>query len=139
MDESQLFSGWRGRLPRRESLALADSILKGEKRKRPVNIIFSDDACLADLNLQFRGLKQPTDVLSFPSDPELGILGEIYISIDTARRQAAEYRATLREEILRLVCHGTLHLCGYDHHDPAQAKTMKAREKYYLDRLMKNV
>ena len=133
MDESNLFSDRRGRLPAREAVALADSILRAEKKKLPVNIIFTGDAELTDLNSRFRNIDRPTDVLSFPADPELEILGEIYISIDTAKRQSADYKATLREEILRLVCHGTLHLCGYDHHKPADEKVMKKKENRYLD------
>lgn len=138
MEESSLFSNQRGRLPRKRATALADLILRGEKKKLPVNIIFSDDAAVEELNHLFRGRKKPTDVLSFAGDPELGILGEIYISIDTARRQAREYGVTLEEEILRLVCHGTLHLCGYDHHEEHDRKRMKAREEKYLGRLKKN-
>jgi probable rRNA maturation factor len=138
MDDCHLFSDRRGRLPRREAVALAGLILKGERKKLPVNIIFTGDETLEELNLQFRRLNRPTDVLSFPADPELGILGDIYISIDTARRQAREYRATLREEILRLVCHGALHLCGYDHHKKAETALMKKKEDHYLDRYLRN-
>ena len=61
-----------------------------------------------------------------------GIVGEVYISVDTARRQAAEWRATLGDEILRLVCHGPLHLCGYDHHRAVDAVRMRRREEHFL-------
>jgi probable rRNA maturation factor len=138
MDESRLFSNQRGRLPGRESVILADLILKGEKMKLPVNIIFTSDKVVEDLNYRFRRRRRPTDVLSFPADEELGILGDIYISIDTARGQASEYGATLREEILRLVCHGILHLCGYDHHNKRDAEKMKTREEHYFGGLLKN-
>lgn len=136
---SRYFSNQKGRLPRQEAVALADYILRREKRKLPVNIIITDDATLRSLNKTYRGLTRPTDVLSFPADSDLGILGEIYISVNTARRQAAEYGATLREEILRLVCHGVLHLCGYDHHRSADEKAMKAREEKYLSRFVGHV
>ncbi len=129
-----VFSDQRGRLPKREAVALADRILNGEKRRLPVTIIFADDAVLETLNRKYRGKKRPTDVLSFPADPDLEVLGDVYISVETARRQAKEYRATLREEVLRLVCHGTLHLCGYDHHRRTDAARMKAREERYLQR-----
>lgn len=132
MDESCLFSNQRGRLPRREAIALADRILAGERKKLPVNIIFADDAMLADLNFRFRRRRGPTDVLSFPADPQLGILGEIYVSIDAARRQAGEFGIPLREEVLRLVGHGALHLCGYDHHKTSDTDKMKKKEKVYL-------
>ncbi len=136
---SSYFSTQKGRLPRQDALALADYVLRREKRKLPVNIIITDDPALRSLNKTYRGLARPTDVLSFPADSDLGILGEIYISVDTARRQAADYGATLREEILRLVCHGVLHLCGYDHHRPADEKVMRAREKKYLGRFIGHV
>jgi probable rRNA maturation factor len=136
---SRYFSNQRGRLPRRDAVALADYILRREKRKLPVNIIISDDPTLRRLNKTYRGFNRPTDVLSFPADSDLGILGEIYISLDTARQQAAEYGATLREEILRLVCHGVLHLCGYDHDRPADETVMKAREDKYLNSVIGHV
>ena len=134
MDPSQLFSNQRGRLPARLAVALADSILKSEKKRLPVNIIFADDDFLKDLNSRFRQKNRPTDVLSFAADAELGVLGEIYISIDTARRQAKEYKTTLTDEILRLVAHGVLHLCSYEHHRPADARKMELKTERYLKR-----
>ncbi|MEE9441652.1 MAG: rRNA maturation RNase YbeY [candidate division Zixibacteria bacterium] len=134
MDESRLFSNQRGRLPRKESIALADYIIRKEKVKLPVNIIFTDDAYITELNSRFRQKHQPTDVLSFNSDPELEILGEIYVSIDTARRQANDYCVPLRNEILRLVCHGVLHLCGYEHSKKADRENMRNFEDKYLSK-----
>jgi len=137
MDESDLYSNQRGRLPRREAIKLADLILWGEKKKLPIVIIFAGDPLLKKLNRRYRRLNRPTDVLSFESDPALGLTGEIYLSIDTARRQAREYKTTLRDEILRLVAHGTLHLCGYDHKKKDDFEIMQAREDHYLNKLKK--
>lgn len=136
MNASRVFSNQRGRLPKRDAGRLADLILAGERRRLPVNIVFTDDVQITQLNTAYRHLKRPTDVLSFPADADEGILGEIYISIDTARRQAADYGATMREEILRLVCHGALHLCGYDHHRRPDIARMKAREDTYLEQFL---
>ena len=61
-----------------------------------------------------------------------GVFGEIYISAETARRQAAEYETSLGDEYLRLVCHGLLHLFGFDHMKKSDEKEMKAREEQYL-------
>jgi probable rRNA maturation factor len=133
---SKIFSNQRGRLPKQEAIDLADHILKREGKKHPVNIIFAGDQFIKGLNEQFRMKNKPTDVLSFPADSELEILGEVYISIETARRQAEEYFVTLREEILRLVCHGVLHLCGYDHQDDSGSRLMKDKEGRYLKRLL---
>ena len=132
MKPSRVFSNQRGRLPKKNAGRLADLILAGERKRLPINIIFTDDAYIEKLNTAYRRRKRPTDVLSFPADPDEGILGEIYISIDTARRQAVEYGATVQEEVLRLVSHGSLHLCGYDHHRKPDTARMKAREEKYL-------
>lgn len=133
MTPSRVFSDQRGRLPKRQAGELADRILAGERRNRSINIIFTDDDRITQLNAAYRKHNRPTDVLSFTADPDEGILGEVYISIDAARRQAADYGATLGEEILRLVCHGVLHLCGYDHHRRPDTAAMKARENKYLN------
>lgn len=138
MISSAVFSDRRGRLPKREAGQLADRILAGERRKLPINVIFTGDDRITELNAAYRKRNRPTDVLSFGADPDEGILGEVYISVDAARRQAADYGATLREEILRLVCHGTLHLCGYDHHRRPDTARMKARENKYLDAYVKH-
>lgn len=88
-------------------------------------MVLADDSLLASLNERFKGRKGPTDVLSFPFDEE-DFLGEIYISLDRAKSQAARYNATENEEIKRLVVHGLLHLLGYNH------RQMPARLKRYL-------
>jgi probable rRNA maturation factor len=132
MKESQTFSHRRGRLPGREAASLADFILKKEKQIRPVNIILVEDRYMRRLNRRYRGQHRATDVLAFPADPDEDLLGEIYISVDAAGRQAVEYRVTLREEIFRLVAHGLLHLCGYDHETGANATRMKKLEDKYL-------
>lgn len=138
MDYCHLFSSQKGRLPNSQAKAIAALILKKERKKHPVNIIFSDDKLLKKLNSCFRRKKRPTDVLSFPADPETGLLGEVYISIDTARRQAAAHGTTLSNEVLRLVCHGLLHLCGYDHHRKNDAAHMRIKEDRYLKGFLKN-
>ncbi|MDD4052524.1 MAG: rRNA maturation RNase YbeY [candidate division Zixibacteria bacterium] len=137
MKPSRVFSNQRGRLPKKDAGRLADLILTGERKRLPINIIFTDDAYIEKLNTAYRHRQRPTDVLSFSADLDEGILGEVYISIDTARRQAVEYGATVREEILRLVGHGALHLCGYDHHRKPDTARMKAREEKYLGMFLK--
>ena len=138
MSESQVFSDQRGRLPKKESALLANRILKKEKKRLPVNIIFSNDNYLHELNSRFRNKNRPTDVLAFPADPDEEILGEIYISVETARRQARDYRVTLKKEILRLVAHGTLHLCGYDHQDSGEATRMRNMEDKHISGFLNN-
>jgi probable rRNA maturation factor len=106
--------------------------------KGRVNLVFTDDKRLRKLNREFRSKDKTTDVLSFNIDEPVdsqAIFGEIYISVPFARRQAEGYGGTLTEEILRLFCHGLLHLFGYDHQKPAETKRMEARHEAYLRQL----
>ena len=78
--------------------------------------LITDARRLRRLNREFRGRDYPTDVLSFGAEPSVdGQLGEIAISFDAARRQAAEFGHGLAEEIEILLLHGVLHLVGMDH------------------------
>jgi probable rRNA maturation factor len=103
-----------------------------------VNLIFTDDDRLRELNRQFRSKDKTTDVLSFNIDEPVSpqaVLGELYISVPFARRQAEGYGGTLGEELLRLICHGLLHLFGYDHQMAADTKEMEKRHEYLLNSL----
>ncbi len=128
------------RLPRARLQSMCDDIFSHEASRKwqgQTNLIFTTDAKLKKLNKQFRAKDKPTDVLSFNIDTPLAdesVFGEIYISVPTAKRQALSYDAPLSEEILRLACHGFLHLLGFDHHKPSDEKAMKAREDRYLGR-----
>jgi probable rRNA maturation factor len=85
--------------------------LKGE-----VTVMLTDDKGIRSLNRSFRGKNKPTDILSFPAaDPQLGIAGDLAISVETAARQAASEGHPLRIELRILILHGVLHLAGYDH------------------------
>lgn len=92
-----------------------------------------NDARIAQLNGEHRGKNTPTDVLSFPlepgpDDPER-LLGDVVISIDTARRQAAGYDAPLQHEVYRLLIHGLLHILGHDHERASERVRMEAEER----------
>jgi len=99
-----------------------------------VSLRLVDDAAIHALNRDYRHKNKPTDVLAFAQrdvatrgaavgfDP--AILGDIVISIDTARRQA---RRGLYRELIHLASHGLCHLLGYDHRDDAEERTMNAR------------
>lgn len=93
------------------------------------------DPEIRELNREHRGKDNPTDVLSFPLEPwdapDGGerLLGDVVISVDTARRQAAEYDAPLQNEINRLLIHGILHVLGHDHEKPAERSAMEAEER----------
>ncbi|MFN7934027.1 MAG: rRNA maturation RNase YbeY [Bryobacteraceae bacterium] len=80
----------------------------------PFTCLLSNDAELQRLNLQFLNHDYPTDVLSFPSGQAFH-LGDLAISVDRAKQQAAEFGHSLEEEIEILMLHGVLHLLGMDH------------------------
>ena len=87
-----------------------------------ISILFIGDQGIRELNDQFRGIDRPTDVLSFPQilEDELEIpgalvLGDVAISLETARSQSEEHGLSLEEELTLLLIHGILHLLGYDH------------------------
>ena len=90
-----------------------------------LGIVVGDDALLRDLNRQYRERDRPTDVLSFPDGARLPdgrlLLGEIVISLDTARRQAASLGHGEVRELEELVIHGVLHLLGHDHENDGGA------------------
>lgn len=88
-----------------------------------LSILLCDDATIHTLNRRYRKKDKPTDVLAFAmEDPK--ILGDVVISIETARRQA---KTTLSGEVTLLLAHGLLHLLGYDHRTDAEERRMKAR------------
>lgn len=101
---------------------------------RQVGIIFTDDAEVRLLNLNYRKLDKTTDVLSFSMlegqefeglSPELG---DIVISVPMAEKQAKRYKCSLQKEILRLVVHGALHLFGYDHVKVSKKKVKQMKD-----------
>ena len=87
-----------------------------------ISILFIGDQRIRDLNHQFRDIDRPTDVLSFPQNlageleiPGALILGDVAISLETARCQSEEHGLSFEEELTLLLIRGILHLLGYDH------------------------
>jgi probable rRNA maturation factor len=95
-----------------------------------LDIILVDDERMHDLNLRFRGQDKPTDVLSFEPDLETGEgalrVGEIIISVPTARRQADEAGVALDAELAWLAAHGALHVSGMDDASEEELSAMVA-------------
>ena len=133
------FKETKTRLPMKKIRALFELITAEEAESdwvADVNLVFTSDRRLQALNKRYRQINRPTDVLSFNiDDPHIdgGTFGEIYISTQTARRQAARYGASLTEEYLRLFCHGLLHLFGYDHMTEKEEKSMLRRQERFLE------
>lgn len=102
-------------LPRRELGEFARSLQEQVAGGRPFCCLIAGDEELRRLNLQFRKKNYATDVLSFPSERGAVPLGEIAISLDRAREQAAEFGHDAAAEVRILMLHGVLHLLGMDH------------------------
>jgi probable rRNA maturation factor len=106
----------------RKVLLTLEKLDRLEEEITEVTIAFVEDEAMTELNKRFRGKKKTTDVLTFPADDSYNEpsasgrpLGDIVISVDQARRQAADEKHSLGTEIRYLVVHGVLHALGYDH------------------------
>jgi len=98
-------------------------------RLAEVSVVFLDDSEMADLHGRLMSDPTPTDVLTLDYG---GGNAEIFISLDTARRQAAEHRSTFGGEVRLYLAHGLLHLSGYNDHTPAQIRKMRKAEQALL-------
>lgn len=99
-----------------------------------------NDREIRSLNEKYRGKDAATDVLSFPLEHKAAasaqaerLLGDVVISVDTARRQADVYDAPLQREIYRLLIHGLLHLKGHDHEEAGERRVMRREERRLAD------
>lgn len=81
-----------------------------------ISLTLLDDAEIGDLNLRYLGKDRPTDVIAFPLEgPGRGVVGDVYVGVEQALRQARELGVDPREELVRLTVHGVLHVLGHDH------------------------
>lgn len=113
------------RLTRRDVTTFVRKVLLAlhqDEEITDVSVAFVEDETMKGLNRQFRHRNKTTDVLTFPADETYGDprrkgkpLGDIVISVDQARRQAAGERHSLATEVRYLLLHGILHALGYDH------------------------
>jgi probable rRNA maturation factor len=94
-----------------------------------VSYIFCTDNFLLELNQKFLGHNTLTDILTFViSEKKSPVIGEIYISIERVKENAFEINANFSKELVRVMIHGILHLCGYKDHSAQEKKTMRHRE-----------
>lgn len=125
--------------PSRKTLATwLSKVASAEKRNLgTLAYTFVDDEELWRMNKQFLNHDTYTDIISFDYSEEDTVSGEIYISVDRLVENAGKHNVTLREELLRVMAHGLLHLCGYKDKSPIQQKQMRAAEERAL-RLFKS-
>ena len=125
---------------------------EGMESECEINVLITDDEGIHQINLEQRVVDRPTDVLSFPmfdlepgehpdemdADPETGLipLGDMVISLERTREQAAEFGHSVEREVCYLCVHSVLHLLGYDHMDEGPMKAqMREREEAILGEL----
>lgn len=144
-----------------EFLALLEKILadyylvEAIPEESIVGVTFVDNPYIQEVNREYRGIDRPTDVLSFPmyeskddmaaeveTLAELGmleeqeiLLGDIVISLERAREQAAEYGHSNERELCYLFVHGLMHLAGYDHEEEEEKKEMRQHEEALLEKV----
>jgi probable rRNA maturation factor len=94
-----------------------------------ISLYFCDNEKMKELNRTYRGKDYPTDVLSFESGEDV-FMGDIAISVERASEQMEDFESpSLDYETLRLIIHGILHLCGYDHENGEEdARLMSEKE-----------
>ncbi|ANK80411.1 MAG: rRNA maturation RNase YbeY [Rhizobiales bacterium NRL2] len=112
----------------------------GDGGRAEVAVALMDDAAIGRLNAEFRGRDGPTNVLSFPAEDDLvaghdGMLGDIALALETARREAGLEEKTFEDHLCHLVVHGMLHLLGHDHQTPGEAELMEDMERRILSSL----
>ncbi|MEE3342937.1 MAG: rRNA maturation RNase YbeY [Bacilli bacterium] len=115
-------------------------IKKLKLNKAIFNIIFVDNNEIKNINSTYRGIDKETDVISFAlednskiENPEIRVLGDIYIAINIAYEQAKLYEHSSTREICFLATHGLLHLLGYDHMNEEEEKIMFKKQKELLE------
>jgi len=125
--------------------AVVRAVLLQEKRRAgDIAVVLTGDEELRELNRGWRKIDRATDVISFAYDenePDAAtrpVTGDIAVSMDRVGEQAKRFRVSQGTELARLVVHGTLHLCGHDHKQAGERKTMREREESAL-RTVNNV
>ncbi|MGH3849259.1 MAG: rRNA maturation RNase YbeY [Pseudonocardiaceae bacterium] len=132
-------------------------VAQGVKGEAELSLLFVDEAAISELNQRFLGKTGPTDVLAFPIDEDVvllgprsadslgpgpspdvspsdapSLLGDVVICPAVARRNAPDHAGTYEDELALLIVHGILHLLGMDHMESEEAEVMEARERELL-------
>ncbi len=119
--------------------AAARAVLRAHGHRRAeVSLTLLDNAAIRRLNADWLGHDRPTDVIAFALHASgEAPLGDVYVGVEQARRQAADHAIPLREELVRLTVHGTLHVLGHDH--PAGRERERSEMWQLQERIVRDV
>lgn len=100
-----------------------------------LNYIFCSDRYLKKMNVSYLNHNYYTDIITFDNSTEKKkIIGDVFISIDTVKYNATEYKTSLENELARVMIHGLLHLVGYSDQSPKDQKKMRSMEDFWLSK-----
>jgi len=116
---------------------LADTIIAEGYRLSELNFILCSDEYLLRINQDYLQHDDYTDVITFDNSEELKtIVGDVFISIDRIKENAANFNASALKELCRVMVHGTLHLLGYKDKTKKDKQQMTEKEDFYLEKLL---
>jgi len=119
-------------------------MLRESGRSGEVSVVFVDDPTISEIHREYFDDASPTDVITFPFDEDLAsldphdvagrapLLGELVVSVETAKREALRRKVSPEQEAGLYVIHGVLHLLGYDDRSPDETRKMRRAERKYL-------
>jgi probable rRNA maturation factor len=125
---------YRLRESKRIKELLVEVIRENLKTPGDLKFIISDNESVLEINRKFLNHDYYTDVIAFDYSDKKRVNGEVYISIDTVRENSINYKVSLRNELLRVIIHATLHLCGFNDKDEGQRNIMRNEENKWLER-----
>jgi probable rRNA maturation factor len=118
---------------------IVEQVLNGERQQAEISVTFVSGPAMRKLNREWLGHDYVTDVITFPLPAVDGtLLGDVYICPAFAKGQAKEHGVPLKQELMRLVVHGTLHVLGYTHPEGSTRtrSPMWRRQERYLKALV---
>lgn len=119
---------------------LTEMAEKEDKKLSTINYIFLTDDELLELNQSQLGHDYYTDIITFPLNSEGELIeADIYISVDRVKENANDYKVSFETELLRVIAHGLLHLCGYNDKTAREQTQMRKKEEEYLDLYTKSI
>lgn len=122
----------------KKTRALIGKVISGEgKTLGGLNFILTTDKILKEINIEFLKHNYNTDVISFNYGYKDFITGEVYVSIETVKSNAKNYKVSCSNEMLRILIHGVLHICGYTDESQDEKNEMRKREDFWLTKFEK--